>query len=126
MSNYKLRAHHGLCIQFFEGKGYSDSFTSNMSNVINNINNDLYIQIVTNKDVICNGCPNLENDVCNSQHKVGEIDKKVLTLCGFKENEIIKAKDFFQRVNEKIIKANKLKEVCKNCEWLYICGKNKV
>ena len=126
MSNYKLRAHHGLCIQFFEGKGYSDSFTSNMSNVINNINNDSYIQVVTNKDVICNGCPNLENDVCNSQHKVGEIDKKVLTLCGFKENEIIKSKDFFHRVNEKIIKANKLKEVCKNCEWLYICGKNKV
>ena len=26
----KLRAHHGMCLAFFEGKGYSSAFTENM------------------------------------------------------------------------------------------------
>ena len=26
----KLRAHHGMCLAFFEGKGYSDTFTLHM------------------------------------------------------------------------------------------------
>ena len=31
MSSFDVRAHHGLCMSFFEGKGYSDSFTANMA-----------------------------------------------------------------------------------------------
>ncbi|HEZ7990826.1 MAG TPA: hypothetical protein RWO66_07705 [Ruminococcus sp.] len=34
-----LRPHHGLCIGFFEGKGYSDEFTANMSAVIEKLQN---------------------------------------------------------------------------------------
>ncbi len=26
----RLRAHHGMCLAFFEGKGYSRGFTSNV------------------------------------------------------------------------------------------------
>ena len=31
MSVYKIRAHHGMCLSFFQGKGYSGDFVENMS-----------------------------------------------------------------------------------------------
>ena len=31
---YYLRPHHGLCIAFFEGKGYNQKFVENMTNVV--------------------------------------------------------------------------------------------
>lgn len=123
MSNYKIRAHHGLCIQFFEGKGYSQQFVLKMKDVIENLNKNPYIQIVADKDIICYSCPNLENGVCNSQHKVSTIDKKVLSICGLDKDTIIKSDDFFKIVKEKIIKSNKLNYVCSNCEWFNICSK---
>ena len=30
MSKYLIRPHHMLCMQFFEGKGYSDGFVASM------------------------------------------------------------------------------------------------
>ena len=30
MSVYKIRAHHGMCLSFFQGKGYSGDFVENM------------------------------------------------------------------------------------------------
>lgn len=31
MSKYLIRPHHMLCMQFFEGKGYSDGFVASMA-----------------------------------------------------------------------------------------------
>lgn len=31
MSVYKIRAHHGMCLSFFQGKGYSGDFVENMA-----------------------------------------------------------------------------------------------
>ena len=30
----KLRAHHGMCLAFFEGKGYSAGFTAHMARIL--------------------------------------------------------------------------------------------
>ena len=30
----KLRAHHGMCLAFFEGKGYSTGFTARMALIL--------------------------------------------------------------------------------------------
>lgn len=32
-----LRPHHGLCIHFYEGKGYNEEFTKKMDALINQI-----------------------------------------------------------------------------------------
>ena len=31
---YIIRAHHGMCVAFFQGKGYSSEFTYHMSKII--------------------------------------------------------------------------------------------
>ena len=30
----RLRPHHGMCLAYFEGKGYSDGFTGNMQHML--------------------------------------------------------------------------------------------
>ena len=30
-TTYRIRPHHGMCLYFFEGKGYSEGFTKHMA-----------------------------------------------------------------------------------------------
>ena len=55
-----LRPHHGLCIQFYEGKGYSEEFTKKMDELVNLIQLTpmMPIQLHIDVDVLCNSCPN--------------------------------------------------------------------
>ena len=69
----KLRAHHGMCLAFFEGKGYSSGFTANMEKVKNSLREDIPVELCMEKDVICSACPNLEKGVCATAEKVKKI-----------------------------------------------------
>ena len=33
MKIYRIRAHHGMCLAFFQGKGYSREFTEHMEKI---------------------------------------------------------------------------------------------
>lgn len=124
MPTYRIRPHHGLCIQFFIGKGYSDAFVSNMSQVIDKLNQDATIQLITENDIICSACPSNLGNQCATQSKVSFYDKKVLELCHLHPNDEISAKDFFQLVKTNILDSNQLEQVCSDCEWYSICKNN--
>ena len=72
----KLRGHHLLCLQGFQGYGYNDSFVKNMT-YINNLRKSENTTItITNKaDDICRCCPNLKNDLCGNEKQNAEIIK---------------------------------------------------
>lgn len=124
MQKYKLRPHHGLCINFYEGKGYSPEFTENMTAVIEALDRENpETEITLNNDVICRKCPNAIDDTCRSIEKVSFHDKKVMDLCGLSDGDKILWRDFQQKVHDRIINIGKLKEVCGDCRWLYICEK---
>lgn len=55
---YKIRAHHGMCIAFFQGKGYSNEFTAHMREMIHKLEKNSTICITTQTDAICLKCPN--------------------------------------------------------------------
>lgn len=117
MSEYKLRPHHGLCIGFFEGKGYSPEFTENMGSVIELLSSENpEIEITTGRDIICGCCPCMD-----CRDKALSYDLKVVEICGLSGK--IRWNDFRKTVSEKIISAGKLKEVCADCQWFYICEK---
>ena len=40
---YKIRPHHGMCIAFFKGKGYSEKFTAHMKDIIKELENQSHI-----------------------------------------------------------------------------------
>ncbi|MCM1314151.1 MAG: DUF1284 domain-containing protein [Prevotella sp.] len=116
MSEYKLRPHHALCINFFEGKGYSNEFTENMTRIIENFRENPIIEITTGHDVICSKC------TCTDCHdKALSYDMKVIDICGISGK--ISWKNLQKTIHEKIISAGKLKEICGNCQWFYICEK---
>lgn len=126
MSNIKLRAHHGLCIAFFEGKGYDDKFVENMKNIIITLNQNPNVTIVTDEDLVCVACPNNNNGVCDCIEKVDRYDEMVLKLCNIQNNITLPWDEYKTMVQEKVIKAGKLSTVCGDCQWSYICLGNNI
>lgn len=124
MSGIKLRPHHLLCLRFFEGKGYSDEFTANMSSVKSSLEQpDPGIELVRSADIICGSCPNDLNGVCSSAEKVSRYDEAVLSLCGIDPSCGHSWSSLQDSVLEKIIVPDRLQEVCGDCQWSYICMK---
>lgn len=117
MSEYKIRPHHCLCINFFEGKGYSTDFTENMTAVIELLNRENpVVEVITDRDIICRSCP------CTDCHdKALSYDLKVMDICGLSGR--MHWEDLRQTVSEKIIESGRLKDICGNCQWFYICEK---
>ena len=61
----KLRAHHGMCLAFFEGKGYSAGFTAHMARILEYLEQENpTVTVVAEADCICGGCPNLTDGRC--------------------------------------------------------------
>lgn len=118
----QLRAHHGMCLIFFEGKGYSDTFTSHMGNILQQMQGNPSLHITTSADIVCEKCPNLENKCCNTSELVLEYDKKVLSFCGLQGDSIIDWNTFSKLVAENILNPGKRSMICGNCEWNDICS----
>lgn len=118
---YKIRPHHGMCIAFFEGKGYSNEFTAHMSEMIHKLENNPTICISTQTDAICLKCPNNIQGVCETENKVAEYDRQVLKRCGLSDGMIIPYADFKKAVYEHILIPGRREEICGNCQWSEIC-----
>lgn len=114
-----LRPHHGLCLGFFEGYGYSDGFSKSMAAVLKGLEADTPIRIAKGQDCICANCPNLDTGCPNA----ALYDQRVLELCGLQAGQELNWSDFRKRICGSVLAAGKLAEVCGNCEWFYICGK---
>lgn len=116
-----LRPHHGLCIRYFEGKGYSDSFVKNMTSLIEQLNSDTEIMLVCEKDEVCKCCPNHENKQCNFQDKVLRYDRSVLEAIGGREYDRMTYGQFHSRIQEQIMNENRFFQICGDCEWSELC-----
>lgn len=126
MSNIKLRAHHGLCIAFFEEKGYDDNFIKNMRTVIAALTRNPDVTIVTGEDIVCVACSNNKDGLCDCNEKVDRYDKAVLRLCNISSGHVLPWKTYKALVNKKIIETGKMTAVCGNCQWTSICFKKDI
>ena len=123
-----LRPHHGMCFQFYEGKGYSEDFTDHMGRIILEMekNPSQIIKLQVETDIVCENCPNNEAGVCSSQDKVIRYDEEVLKACGLPDGEEISFAWFTELVRDKIINTGIRSDICGDCSWDYICrGKRK-
>lgn len=121
---YKIRAHHGMCIEFFQGKGYSNEFTAYMGGILQKLENNPVICITMETDAICQKCPNNRQGICETESKVAEYDRQVLHRCGLSEGMVMPYWDFKKTVCENILLPGKGKEICGNCQWSGICHWN--
>lgn len=118
-----LRGHHLLCLKGFQGYGYSEEFSENMTE-INSLRkeNDTTIMLVNEKDDICKACPNLKNDLCESSdhnRKIVRMDDNVLSKIA-KEKEY-NAVELFKKVDELFPDKKSVENICFNCNWHEKC-----
>ncbi len=124
MKEYKIRAHHGMCLAFFIGKGYSGDFTENMSRIKEGLEKNPKVCIVDRADDICTYCPNNSSGICTSREKTDGYDRKVLALCGLDAGTELEWKAFEKLVEDKILRAGNRKKVCGDCQWDFLCYNN--
>ena len=123
----KVRAHHGMCLFFFIGKGYSSDFTQNMWNYKTMLlEKNPEVTIVAELDDICSKCPNNVEDTafgrrCTSQEKVLRYDRGVLDTLGIESGTTMHFKDFYFRVEQEIIQKGHRPEICSDCGWNELC-----
>ena len=123
MSSFELRPHHGLCIAFFEGKGYSSAFVRHMTEMVKILNaNNPEIRLVLHTDAVCSACPHNQNQICESHRKVICYDNAVLHFCGLQENQTLLWKEFQNLVFLYILRKGRLSAVCKDCQWQWLCS----
>ena len=121
MKEYRLRAHHGMCLAFFEGKGYSEEFGMHMSRIKSDLKNNPNVKVVCEIDDICSKCPNNKKGKCLSEEKVKEYDREVLKRCNLSEGKTISYDEFKNLVYKNVLIPEKREEICGNCQWNELC-----
>ena len=120
-----LRPHHGMCLAYFKGEGYSGGFTAHMAEMLKIFLAGKKIRLHVDTDEICSACPNNLDGICEARDKVAEYDNAVLERCGLKAGQVMDFGEFTRTVQEKILAADKRKEICGNCQWNSICEEQK-
>jgi len=123
----KLRPHHLLCTQGFNGKGYSADFVKNMTDITNILRNipDAVVEIVFSTDDICEKCPKkIGEDLCERNDKVKRIDRKVVNYFGIEEKSYIYQK-ITSEINAKMTSLM-MEDICGDCSWYPVsaCRRN--
>lgn len=122
MSTFNIRPHHGLCLHFFSGHGYSPEFVKNMTAIQSHLAQNPTITLVAGADSVCATCPNRVGvRDCRCDEKVLAYDQKVVDLCGLTLGDDLPWSAFFHRVETAILSPNLRETVCGDCQWNHLC-----
>lgn len=132
ISEISLRPHHGMCLAYFEGKGYSVEFTVHMQNMLEiltkkkgfgeNVNGGAKVRLTVCTDEICTACPNNIGALCREETRVRMFDQGVLETCQLEEGQVLDFEAFAGLVQRHIIDAGKRQDICGGCQWESICA----
>lgn len=118
---YRIRAHHGMCFSYFQGKGYSGEFVDNMWRMKERLSREAEVVLLVETDDVCAHCPNNQAGTCTSSEKTADYDRRVLDLCGLEAGAQLRWTDFEELVREHILSCGKREEICGDCEWSGLC-----
>lgn len=124
MQKYLIRPHHMLCLQFFEGKGYSDGFVENMLKIKKLLEKENpVVNIVEGADMICEECPHRRGNACKNEESVCGHDKRVYEQVIEKVGKQAHWSEITTAIYNNIIHAGIMKSTCGECRWSDICFK---
>ncbi len=121
----KIRAHHILCMQGFQGLGYSKEFTRNMTLISEKIqkNPSFFIKIIIEADSICEYCPNLLDGLCNlemdSLKLISSMDSLVLKSLKMESGSVISSVQLKNLASS--LTPKKVEKICGDCSWRADC-----
>lgn len=123
----KIRAHHLLCLQGFQGYGYNNAFVDHLQGIVAKLKTDpeLLVEVVTACDAICAGCPHCQEAECRKDdgaaHRVETLDLAILKSTGIKPNHIAKAAHLLAQINTTFQTRSQRAKICGDCQWIPIC-----
>lgn len=99
-----LRPHHGMCLAYFKGEGYSNGFTAHMAEMLKIFLQGKKIRLHVDTDEICSACPNNRGGHCEAGDKVAEYDNAVLEKCGLKAGQTLYFSEFTKKSRKKSLR----------------------
>lgn len=121
-SAVSLRPHHGMCLAYFAGHGYSDGFTAHMEEILSSLAPETPVKLTVGTDCVCSACPNNQNGVCDKPELVAAYDRAVLHFCGLWEGQVLPFGRFTELVQRRILAPGLRSSVCGGCQWNEICS----
>jgi hypothetical protein len=119
----KIRAHHLLCMQGFQGYGYSDSFVEHMGEIVKYIKNNPKLKIIIGDycDSICSECKNNMESVCSNCENVDKMDRKLLHKLNLNSGKVVIVQEVMSLVKNKFQTQQDAYEICGDCSWREKC-----
>lgn len=118
-----LRGHHLLCLKGFQGYGYDENFTKNMTEINSKRKlENTTVSLTDSADDICQKCPNLKDGFCEDPHHnelIVQMDNEVLNKLDIsKEYDSL---ELFEKIDEIFSTKESVSEICFNCLWHEKC-----
>lgn len=117
-----LRPHHGMCMAYFIGCGYSDAFSAHMSRLLASLEPESLVRLVVGTDAVCAACPNNLGGVCEKPAQVAGYDRAVLDRCGLPEGAVLPFAAFTSLVQARVLGLGLRERICGGCQWAEICN----
>lgn len=117
----RYRPHHFLCSLGFQGKGYSETFTANMSAIVMGrlrapSGDDTMIEVVGATDDICAPCPKRRDALCTVQPKIERLDAAHSLALSLSPGDRLTWGEAKARIRANV-PAGSLVGLCAGCEW---------
>jgi len=118
----KYRPHHFLCSLGYQGNGYSDGFTANMSRIVVDTlraegGDEQVVEVVGLADDICTPCPKRRDQLCTEQEKIATLDARHARALGLFVGTTLTWAEAKRRIVKRVPPGS-LKTLCKGCQWL--------
>lgn len=117
----RYRPHHFLCSLGFEGKGYSEGFTANMTAIVMGRlraegGDATVIEVTGATDDICAPCPKRRGRLCTNQDKIKTLDRAHAAALRLEPRESLTWREAKVRIRAHVAPGS-LKTLCAGCEW---------
>jgi uncharacterized protein len=121
MTAIRYRPHHFLCSLGFEGKGYSEAFTANMSAIVMgrlraSDGDATVIELTGGLDDICAPCPKNRGHACEVQAKIDRLDSAHAAALSLGDGDSLTWGQAKARILTHVAPGS-LKTLCAGCEW---------
>ncbi len=123
-ASIRLRGHTLLCLQGFEGHGYSSGFVENMAAIHRTLSDhpEFLVEILDSPDAVCGACPHQHQSGCTlngerSEDEMKEQDRMVLRKLGLKAGSRVRWGDILSHIRRSVC-GDDLPSICGTCRWL--------
>jgi len=121
----KLRGHHLICLHFFSGEGYDETFIENLIKVLKRAEDEV-ILICGETDDVCDKCPYRKAYKCeyteDADKGIKMMDDMALSLLGMEKGSTVTWEKIKGKLPE--IFSGWHKHQCVECDWNKVCEKS--